>query len=168
MVVLQDKPAGPKTKVGVAFPDAKANGNGYFPEKYFNFGRSFDSNLLWLGTVKYSITANMTESNTLPKPLADFIAAQNEFNTDAFVKTFADNATVHDEGGDYRGSAEIKRWNETTNEKYKTKMEAIAFVQSGGESILTIMMSGTFPGSPLPAKFHFVLKEGKIASLRIV
>lgn len=109
----------------------------------------------------------MIDTNTLPKPLADFIAAQNEFDIDAFVKTFADNATVHDEGGDYRGRVEIRRWNETTNAKYKTKMEPIAFVQGSGESILTIMMSGTFPGSPLSAKFHFVLKEGKIASLRI-
>jgi hypothetical protein len=110
----------------------------------------------------------MINPHSLPPPLADFLAAQNNFDTVAFVKTFAPDATVHDEGGDYRGIAAIKRWNETTNEKYKTKMEPIAFEEKNDESILTILMSGTFPGSPLPAKFHFVLKEGKIVSLRIV
>ncbi|HKC35308.1 MAG TPA: nuclear transport factor 2 family protein [Chitinophagaceae bacterium] len=109
----------------------------------------------------------MIDPNTLPKPLSDFITAQNEFNTEAFVKTFTDNATVQDEGGEYHRSAEIKEWFETTKGKYDTHMDPIAYEEKSNECIVTIMMSGTFPGSPLPAKFHFVLKKGKIASLRI-
>ena len=107
------------------------------------------------------------DNNKLPKVLADFLAAQKEFNSDAFVKAFAGDATVHDEGGDYLGTAEIKLWNETTNAKYHTRMEAIAFEENNGENILTILMSGTFPGSPLEAKFHFIIKNEKIESLRI-
>ncbi len=109
----------------------------------------------------------MEALHTLPKPLAAFIAAQNDFNTDAFVNTFANNAAVHDEGNDYHGIEEIRRWIETTNDKYNTKMEPLAFIQSNGESVVTIRLSGNFPGSPLPVKFHFVLKDEKIASLRI-
>ena len=109
----------------------------------------------------------MKDLKLLPKVLADFLSAQDKFDSDAFVKTFADNALVHDEGGEYRGSAEIKQWNEMTNQKYRTRMEPIAFEDSKDESILTIRMSGTFPGSPVEAKFHFVIKGGKIVSLRI-
>ena len=109
----------------------------------------------------------MIDPNTLPKPLADFVAAQNEFKTAAFLKIFADNASVHDEGGEYHGTVEIKEWFETTKNKYNTHMDPIAYEGNPNESILTIKMSGTFPGSPLSVKFYFSIKDAKIISLRI-
>ena len=109
----------------------------------------------------------MIDTKKLPGVLGELLAAQKNFDSGAFVKTFAENASVHDEGGDYHGTAAIKLWNEETNKKYQTRMEPIAFNDSKGESVLTIRMSGTFPGSPVEAKFHFVISDGKIISLRI-
>lgn len=110
----------------------------------------------------------MIDTNKLPKVLAEFLSAQEKFDSTNFAKTFAANALVHDEGGKFRGTEEIKKWNEETNRKYQTVMEPLAFDESGKESILTIRMSGTFPGSPVIAKFYFVIKNNSIISLRII
>ena len=40
----------------------------------------------------------MINKNKLPKVLADLLSAQEKFDSESFVKTFADNAVVHDEG----------------------------------------------------------------------
>ena len=69
------------------------------------------------------------------------------------------------EGKDYRGLPQIKQWNEATNAKYHTQMEAIELTANGQETILTVLMSGTFDGSPLPAKFCFIISDDKIKSL---
>ena len=63
----------------------------------------------------------MKDVEKLPELIAEFIAAQNEHNSSAYVKNFAEDAIVHDEGKNYHGKSEIKRWNESTNEKYHTR-----------------------------------------------
>ncbi|SRR5258707_12713130 len=107
----------------------------------------------------------MLNYKELPPVLAEFLEAQNKFDAEAFVRNFAADATVHDEGKDYRGLPQIKQWNEATNAKYHTQMEAIELTANGQETILTVLMSGTFDGSPLPAKFCFIISDHKIKSL---
>jgi hypothetical protein len=107
----------------------------------------------------------MLNYKELPSVLAEFLVAQNRFDTEAFVQTFASDAVVHDEGRDYYGLQQIKRWNEATNAKYHTQMEPLELVADGQEITLTILMSGTFDGSPLPARFHFKISDDKIVSL---
>ncbi len=109
----------------------------------------------------------MSDLKKVPQVLVDFVTAQNEFNINEYVQSFADDAVVHDEGHDYHGKSEIKRWNEATNKKYRTRLEPIDFLEKENESILMVMVSGTFDGSPLPLKYHFVIKENKIKSLRV-
>ena len=43
----------------------------------------------------------------------------------------------------------------------------IGFSQEKDKAILTVRMEGNFPGSPLSARFSFVLHEGKVARLDI-
>lgn len=109
----------------------------------------------------------MVKQIKLPKVLVDLLKAQENFNSSAFAENFAENAKVFDEGKEWVGKKEIKKWNEFTNRKYHTKMQPAAFKKVGKESILTILMSGTFPGSPLPAEFHFIIDGDKIVSLKI-
>ena len=109
----------------------------------------------------------MLDIKKLPKVLADLLIAQNEHNSTAYANNFTENAIVYDEGHNYHGKPAIKRWNETTNEKYQTKLEPIGISKKENESVLTVMVSGTFDGSPLPLKYHFVIEESKIASLRV-
>jgi uncharacterized protein (TIGR02246 family) len=103
----------------------------------------------------------------LPKVIADFIAAQDKYDSKAFAETFSDDAIVHDEGKTYHGKTEIRKWNEMTNSKYKTKYEPIEVTTDGDKMILTANISGTFPGSPVMIKYHFETKNGKITSLQI-
>ena|ERR1700730_3004178 len=109
----------------------------------------------------------MTSQIELPKILTAFVSAQNDFNVNTYTECFADNAIVHDEGKDYNGKSEIKQWNKSTNEKYRTQLEPIGFSKSGEVNILTVIVSGTFDGSPLTLKYHFILKDNKITSLRV-
>jgi ketosteroid isomerase-like protein len=109
----------------------------------------------------------MLNYKELPPVLAEFLAAQNRFDADAFVRTFAADAIVHDEGNNYYGSVQIKQWNEATNTKYHAQMEPLELAIDGQEMILTILMSGTFDGSPLPARFRFKISNDKIISLSV-
>ena len=103
----------------------------------------------------------------LPKPIADLIAAQNEYDSKAYADNFSGDAIVYDEGKVYHGEEEIRQWNEMTNAKYHTKLEPLEISNKGEKSIVTVMVSGTFDGSPIPLKYHFEIKESKITSLRI-
>lgn len=107
----------------------------------------------------------MSDHKKLPKILEDFVIAQNQHNSYAYVKDFADDAIVHDESKDYNGKSDIKQWNETTNEMYHTNLEPIEFSETKNESVLTVKVSGTFDGSPIILKYHFVIKDNKIISL---
>jgi hypothetical protein len=68
----------------------------------------------------------------LPKVIADLIAAQDKYDSQAFAENFSDDAIVHDEGKTYYGKTEIRKWNEMTNSKYKTNYEPIADFSKGG------------------------------------
>ena len=107
----------------------------------------------------------MLDYKELPSVLAEFLEAQNRFDTEAFAQTFASEAVVHDEGKDYYGSLQIKQWNEATNAKYHTHMKPVELAIDGQEIILAILLSGTFDGSPLLARFHFKISNDKIISL---
>ena len=50
----------------------------------------------------------MNKELHITKPIADFIKAINEHNTDAFLAVFTDNAVITDEGHEYQGIAAIK------------------------------------------------------------
>jgi len=104
---------------------------------------------------------------TLPKVLADLIAAQDKYDSKAFAENFSDEAIVHDEGKTYHGKTEIRQWNEMTNAKYRTKYEPLEVTTEGDKIILTAKISGTFPGSPAIIKYHFETHNGKITSLHI-
>ena len=110
----------------------------------------------------------MSTKITVPSILADFIAAQNSHDSMAFAKLFTNNAFVKDEGKEYVGSDQIRSWNEMTNKKYQTNMQVVDYYNKDGIITLTILMSGTFPGSPLQAKFHFEINGDKIKALTII
>jgi hypothetical protein len=103
----------------------------------------------------------------LPKVIADLIAAQDKYDSSAFSETFSPDAIVHDEGKTYQGRAEIKKWNEMTNAKYKTKYEPLEIENEGDKIKLTARVSGTFDGSPAIIEYYFETKDRKIRSLKI-
>jgi len=109
----------------------------------------------------------MSDQITIPALLADYIISQNTQDSEAFTRLFADDATVQDEGKNYTGKSAIKNWIEIANEKYQTTVKPVACSVNGEETVLTLMMSGNFPGSPLAADFHFKIVNNRISHLHV-
>jgi ketosteroid isomerase-like protein len=105
--------------------------------------------------------------DNLPKPIALYIAAENNGDTEALAKCFTENAIVRDEGQTIEGLAAIKKWKAETKEKYQHTIEPLASTQKDDKAIVTNRLTGNFPGSPIELEFVFTLDRDKIASLEI-
>ena len=102
-----------------------------------------------------------------PKVVKAYVQASNDRDVEAFGTLFAEDAIVHDEGTEYRGVAAIRKWLVSTFEKYAFTLKPIDVSQKANATILTVQMTGNFPGSPISTHFCFVVHEEKIASLDI-
>ncbi len=102
----------------------------------------------------------------LPPPIAAYFQAANAHNTEALNAVFTDDARVTDEGQEYRGAA-IKGWIDKVNAEYKPHLRVIEAAETRDEIVVTVQVSGTFPGSPIELRFNFTLEHDKIAALTI-
>ncbi|MBC7846905.1 MAG: nuclear transport factor 2 family protein [Flavobacterium sp.] len=103
----------------------------------------------------------------LPRIIADWLTAENNFDKGSYSDNFTENAIVYDEGKTHKGHQEIIEWKQASNEKYKPTLEPISVIKTDKKTTLTAKVSGTFPGSPIVLKFHFELNKEKIESLQI-
>ena len=106
-------------------------------------------------------------SVNLPTPIAIYIAAENQGDTEALAQCFAEDAVVRDEGQTIEGLAAIKKWKAETKKKYQHTIEPLASVQKDDETVVTNRLTGNFPGSPIELEFVFTLHRNKIAALKI-
>jgi ketosteroid isomerase-like protein len=105
---------------------------------------------------------------TLPDPLEAYFGAVNRGDVDAMLAPFAADATVRDEGKVRRGQAAVREWILETTEKYHPAFEVVDVAEEGvGTTVVTGLVSGTFPGSPVRLRYSFTLAAGKIARLEI-
>jgi len=74
---------------------------------------------------------------------------------------------VRDQNTTHRGRTEIERWLRTTIEKYKFQFRPLRAEARSKETIVTVEISGTFPGSPISLDYRFGLTNDKIESLII-
>ncbi len=103
----------------------------------------------------------------LPPPIETYVRAENAGDVEAMAECFAPGATVRDEGHYYEGVPAIKAWKAETKRKYNHTVTPLEISTSNGNATLKARLSGTFPGSPVTAKFHFALVDNQIASLQI-
>jgi ketosteroid isomerase-like protein len=103
----------------------------------------------------------------LPKPIARYLAAVEEKNSDELARCFSEDAAVYDEGETYHGQDAIKAWSEETNGKYKYTMEALDASVTGKTVQVRAKVTGNFPGSPVELEYLFTLVADKIISLKI-
>ncbi|MGV3460515.1 MAG: nuclear transport factor 2 family protein [Flavobacterium sp.] len=101
----------------------------------------------------------------LPKVIADLVAAQNNFDSTAYVKCFSDEAVVQDEGKTHNGKKEIEAWITDSNERYRATIKPLSYEEHKKESILKTETSGNFPGSPIVLNYHLVISDGLIQLL---
>jgi hypothetical protein len=106
-------------------------------------------------------------STTLPEPLSAYFDAKNRHDIDAMLAPFAADAVVKDEGEERRGLAAIRAWLEETTRKYRDTVEVTDVAEGGGRTVVTAMVSGTFPGSPVQLRFAFTIGNDRIGRLEI-
>ena len=103
----------------------------------------------------------------LPHNLKALITYQNDSDSTAFADCFTEQATVSDEGSTYTGRTAIKQWIQKATETYTMQVKPLGFTQSGSNAVLTVDVTGTFPGSPLRMQYHLVLDGHLIRTLKI-
>ena len=106
--------------------------------------------------------------DNLPKPIAVYIAVENNGDTSLLDKCFAEDAVVRDERKTINGLAAIKIWKAETKKKYQHTVDPLRVSEKDGRFIVTNRLTGNFPGSPIELEFLFTLKDDKIVSLEIL
>lgn len=103
----------------------------------------------------------------LPAIILRYIDGSNAHDVKSILACFADDAVVRDENETRRGKNEIERWLTTTIEKYNFQCKPLSSQERDDEPVISVEISGPFPGSPISLDYHFTLQAGKIASLTI-
>ena len=103
----------------------------------------------------------------LPTIIQKYIDASNAHDVSSIVACFASDAIVRDENATRRGKIEIEHWVRETIDKYKFQLEPLSAEKRGMETIVSIEVSGRFPGSPITLDYHFTVANEKISSLTI-
>ena len=104
-------------------------------------------------------------SAALPRTIQNYIDASNAHDVESILACFADEATVRDENTTHRGKIDIERWATETIEKYKFQFKPLTTKERDNETVVSVEISGTFPGSPISLDYRFNLTSDKIASL---
>ena len=103
----------------------------------------------------------------LPPVIPRYIDASNAHDVRAIADCFADDAVVRDENATRHGKIDIRRWATETIEKYKFQFKPLRADERGAETILSVEVSGSFPGSPVTLEYQFTIANDKIQSLII-
>jgi hypothetical protein len=103
----------------------------------------------------------------LPPVIQRYVDASNAHNVESILGCFADDAIVRDENATHRGKNDIERWLVTTIEKYKFQFKPLSADERDNQTVVTVEVSGTFPGSPISLDYHFTIANDKLASLTI-
>ena len=103
----------------------------------------------------------------LRAPVSTYFEARNAHDGAATAALFTEGGRVHDERNDHRGREAIQAWAEETSGKYRMTQTPRAVREEGGATVVTAVVAGTFPGSPIELEFRFVVEGERIAELQI-
>jgi ketosteroid isomerase-like protein len=109
----------------------------------------------------------------LPPVICEYLAASDRGDADAVVGCFTADAVVADEDQEWRGTEAIRRWRESVATAYEYTVQvtgAKALGESDGTDRHDVYthLEGNFPGGQVDLTNRFALRDGRIASLRIV
>jgi len=103
----------------------------------------------------------------LPAIIQKYIDASNAHDVKSILACFTNDAIVRDENATVRGKIDIERWITTTIEKYQFQFKPLISQERDNEIVVSVEVSGTFPGSPISLDYHFAIANDKITSLTI-
>jgi SnoaL-like protein len=108
-----------------------------------------------------------TVSTRLPPTLARYFAATNSHDVDGMLVLFADGAVVKDEGREHRGAVAIREWMREAIARYAFEVEPTGVAEVDDKTVVTGLVSGSFPGTPVTLRHEFTLEDEKIVHLEI-
>ena len=103
----------------------------------------------------------------LPEPLDAYFLSSNAHDPDRVADCFAEDGRIHDEASDHKGHDAIRSWAVETARKYQHRQDVLALEQVGDRYVVTVRVTGTFPGSPIELRNRFQIRDRKIADLEI-
>jgi hypothetical protein len=106
-------------------------------------------------------------SISLPGPISAYLKAKNEHDVDAMLAPFDDDATVKDEGREHHGRSAVRSWLEDVTRKYRVTLDVKDVRDINGTTVVSGLVSGNFPGSPVLLEYTFTLSGPTIARLEI-
>ena len=107
----------------------------------------------------------MTE---LPDVVARYQAAHDRGDVDTAAAAFTPDATVQDDGREYRGRDEIRHWLAKTSTEFSYTRTLTGATAIDAQSWLVINhLEGNFPGGVVDLRYRFVLAQDLIAELEI-
>jgi ketosteroid isomerase-like protein len=113
----------------------------------------------------------MTGSD-LPAPVAAYVAATNNFDIDAFMATFAQDALVNDHRDEFPGYAAIRQWAQREIIGDRVTMQVTSWARRADSVALTAHIDGNFKKTGLPVPlaltFYFSFSGEGIVQLIIV
>jgi hypothetical protein len=114
----------------------------------------------------------MTTATKLTGIVAEHIRAVNDFDTDAIVATFADDAYVNDNRREIHGRAAIRRWVAKEMVGDNVTIEPVEVLDHYGDTIVRGRYDGTYDKTNLPGELimsnYFAVRDGKIVSLAVI
>jgi hypothetical protein len=110
----------------------------------------------------------MTTESRLTPLCSTFVNAMNTQDSASFIACFSPEAIVEDEGHAHQGTEAIKAWIERAFASYQPILEVKETSVTDSGAIITGIVSGTFPGSPVTLNYHLSIAQDQITGLRCV
>lgn len=102
-----------------------------------------------------------------PEIIIRYVDAANRFDVAGAANCFSADAHVHDESHDYIGLDAVREWINETSRKYRPQLKVLTAKAQGDGLLVTVRVSGSFPGSPIELDYTITLQDGKILFLKI-
>ena len=91
----------------------------------------------------------------------------NDRDEENLAACFTPDAVVRDGGLEYRGAGAIRRWIQSSIERYALNLEILRVSGQGRDWLFDARVSGSFEGSPVRLEHSVIIEDGKIATLDI-
>ena len=114
----------------------------------------------------------MDTATKLTGVVAEHIRAVNEFDADAIVATFADDAYVNDNRREISGTDAIRKFMSKEFVGDHVTMEVREVIDHYGDIIVRARYDGSYDKTNLPGELvmtsYFGIRDGKIVSLAVI
>ncbi len=111
-------------------------------------------------------------TQTLPKPITEYIEASNTFDGDRLIAAFADDALVNDARREFWGTDAIKRWSDKEVIGDKVAIDVKKVKEHYGDFVVDAVVDEEFDKANPPytviLTHYFTVNDDKIVSLIII